>query len=772
VTAKKAARKTSHVKTQGAAAAASPKEEGITVPPGAAGLAAGHQLLLRARHHHPHEWLGMHPRTDGGPGVVVRAFMRDAKSCEVVDREDESRRWPLEKIHKEGLFEGVAGQGKEVFSYRLRVVRNNGEVRQFYDPYSFLPSLSENDLYLINEGNEHRIYDKLGSHVREHQGVPGVAFAVWAPSAKRVSVVGDFNGWDGRFHPMRAMGASGVWELFIPGIEPGTKYKYELIGMDDALRIKTDPYALYFEPPPHNAAIVYDVSDFQWEDAAFMKARAEGSTYDKPISIYEVHAGSWKRVVEDGNRPMSYRELAVELVAYVKQMGYTHVEFMPLAEHPFAGSWGYQITGFFAPTHRFGTPHDFMHLVNELHKAGIGVIMDWVPAHFPRDTFALADFDGSHLYEHADPRQGQHMDWGTLIPNYGRHEVRAFLIGSALAWLDRFHLDGFRVDAVASMLYLDYSREEGQWIPNRYGGRENIEAIDFLRRTNELVHYYYPGVITIAEESTSFGLVSHPLEEHGLGFDYKWNMGWMHDNLEYFKKDPIHRRWHQNDLTFGMLYQYSERFILVFSHDEVVHGKASMIMKMGAWHMRDKAQTLRALYGWMWGWPGKKTLFMGCDFGQSEEWKYDSSLDWHLLQYQDHYGIQAAVRDLNHFYRDNPGLTYSDTRSQGFEWINANDAEASVFSFIRKGLDPRDCCLVIGHFTPVDRKGYRVGVPYEGYWEECINTNADCYGGSGLGNDGGLTAEAIPWDNQPFSIAVKLPGLSTLIFRYRRGEQE
>ena len=554
--------------------------------------------LLEARHASPHSVLGMHPVTyRRSPSVVARAFLQGAAACEVVELDAEpARAHPMTRLAPEGVFEGVIARRKETFRYQLRATYPNGEIRQFFDPYCFLPTLSEQDLYLFNEGNEHRIYEKLGAHVRDLGGVTGVSFAVWAPSAARVSVVGNFNRWDGRTHPMRSLGASGVWELFVPGLGEGELYKFELRDQRGQVRLKTDPYGTYFEGPPNNAAIVFDTRRLRWTDDAWIERRkAEAHHLDRAMSVYEVHCGSWRRKPEDANRPLTYRELAVQLADYAVEMGFTHIEVMPLAEHPFDGSWGYQVTGFFAPTHRYGTPEDFAWFVDYLHSRGLGVILDWVPAHFPRDSFALAEFDGTHLYEHADPRQGAHMDWGTLIFNYGRNEVRCFLIANALAWLDRYHLDGLRVDAVASMLYLDYSRREGQWIPNQHGGRENLEAIDFLRRVNDLVHRYHPGVAMIAEESTSFAGVSRPTRDGGLGFDYKWNMGWMNDTLRYFAKEPVVRRYHQNDLTFGMLYQYAENFITVFSHDEVVHGKASMLFKMGAWHIAEKAANLRAL---------------------------------------------------------------------------------------------------------------------------------------------------------------------------------
>ncbi len=726
------------------------------------------EVLIKAEHGHPHRLLGMHPCTrKGKKKLIVRALLLDAASCEVIDYESvPEKRYRLEKISPEGFFEGLIGNRSKVFPYRLRIERFNSEIRQFYDPYSFLPSLGEQDIYLFNEGNEHRIYQKLGAHLREIDGVKGVSFAVWAPNAKRVSVVGNFNNWDGRYHPMRPLGNSGIWEIFIPGLVEGQKYKFEILGTDGFVRLKVDPFGTYFEAPPHNASIIHDVCGDGWSDAEWLKARARTDWKKRPVSIYEMHPGSWKRVVEDGNRPLSYRELAAELVEYLKEMGYTHVEFLPLSEHPFDGSWGYQVTGFFAPTHRFGNPQDFIYLVNALHENGIGVILDWVPGHFPVDHFALAEFDGTQLFEHADPRQGLHQEWGTLVFNYGRHEVCGFLIASALSWLDRYHIDGLRVDAVASMLYLDYSREEGEWIPNQFGGRENIEAIRFLRKTNDLVHQYYPGVLMIAEESTAWPGVTQPTSEDGLGFDMKWNMGWMNDTCEYFSKDPIHRKWHQHNLTFGMVYQFSENFVQVYSHDEVVHGKSSMIMKMGAPSMTGKANNLRALYALMWAWPGKKTLFMGNDFGQSAEWHYDNSLDWHLLEFKDHEGVQLIVRDLNALYRASPVLFETDNEPGGFTWISHDDAESSVISFLRQNGKPEDTLAVVGHFTPLERAPYRIGVPWPGFWGEAINSDAKAYGGRGAGNLGGLHTDNIPFHDQPYSLELLLPGDSTLILKF------
>jgi len=717
----------------------------------------------------PHAILGMHPCEIGGKkSLVVRAYLDDAVNCEVVDiSSEEGARYPLERLSPDGFFEGVIEGRATHFNYRLRIERNNGEIRQFYDPYSFLPSLSEDDVYYFSSGNDHLAHQKLGSHIREINGVKGVAFAVWAPSAERVSVVGDFNHWDGRYHPMRSLGVSGIWEIFIPGIEEGAKYKFEIGTRQGYPHLKTDPYGMRFEAPPYNASIVTAMDTYDWQDADWIEARQTTDWKRSAVSIYEMHVGSWKTVVEDANRPLTYRELATELVDYLKRMNYTHVEFMPLSEHPFDGSWGYQVTGFFAPTQRFGTPQDFMYLVDVLHQNGFGVIMDWVPAHFPTDSFALSKFDGTALYEHADPRQGFHQDWGTLIFNYGRSEVRSFLISSALAWCERYHIDGLRVDAVASMLYLDYSREEGEWIPNKYGGRENLEAIEFLRSVNDIVHREYPGTLMIAEESTAFPGVTLPPDHGGLGFDFKWNMGWMHDTLEYMQKDPIYRKYEHHQLSFGMLYQYSENFTQVFSHDEVVHGKGSMLYKMPGEPISNKARQLRALYGLMWFWPGKKTLFMGCDFGQSHEWKYDGSLDWHLLQYLDHEGIQLAVRDLNQIYQSIPGLAEGDMEQDLFEWINCTDGDNSALSFLRKGTEPTDTLVLVGSFTPILREEYRVGVPYPGFWKEIFNSDAKDYGGLGYGNGGGVLAEAIEWDGRPYSIKLQLPPHSMSAFRWQ-----
>jgi len=722
--------------------------------------------LLQGQNAQPHSLLGMHPVThEGRRGVVVRAFLQDSRACAVVDYQAQPEvRHPMTKVHDMGFYETFIPDRPEVFRYRLQVEKSNGEFRQFYDPYSFLPTLTDQDLYLFNEGTEQRVYQKLGAHLREINGVRGVSFAVWAPNAIRVSVVGEFNRWDGRYLPMRPLGKSGVWEIFVPGLEAGLMYKYEIVPRTGAMRLKTDPYGSYFEAPPNNASTIWDVSNYSWGDKQWMARREKTDWLKEPVLVYELHLGSWRRNADDGNRPLNYRELARELVPYVKEMGFTHVEFMPLAEYPFDGSWGYQVTGFYAPTHRYGTPQDFMYLVDTLHQNGIGVFMDWVPAHFPKDFFALPHFDGTHLYEHSDPRQGEHQDWGTLIFNFGRPEVRCFLLGSAMTWFDRYHIDGLRVDAVASMLYLDYSRKAGQWIPNKYGGRENLEALDFLRYANTTVHKYFPGVLMIAEESTAWGGVTKPAKENGLGFNLKWNMGWMHDTLEYFKKEPIHRKYHHNQLTFGMIYQHTERFMMAFSHDEVVHGKKSMLLKMGADHIPEKAQQLRSLYGWMWGWPGKKTLFMGGEFGQSSEWAYDRSLDWHLLQYLDHEGIRLLVADLNQFYLQHRFLCESDYDSKSFQWVNNNDGNNSVISFVRFGSRPGELLLVVSNFTPVPRPNYRVGVPAEGTWIEALNTNSKKYGGNGEGNLEGVKTLPVKWDGRNHAVDLFLPGMTTLFF--------
>jgi len=625
--------------------------------------------------------------------------------------------------------------------------------------------LTEFDLHLFNEGTLHRAYEKLGAHQREVDGQLGVHFAVWAPNADEVSVIGDFNGWNPASHPMRSLGVSGIWEVFVPNVGDGERYKYEIRSREGAHLQKADPYGVFFESDASGAAIVWNLDRYTWRDKAWLDERTRSNGWlDRPLSVYELHLGSWKRVPERGGGPLTYREMAEQIVPYVKDLGYTHIELMPVLEHPFAGSWGYQVTGFFAPTSRFGPPEDFKAFVDECHVNGIAVILDWVPGHFPKDAHGLARFDGTALYEHEDPRQGEHRDWGTLIFNYGRHEVRAFLLSSALFWLEEYHIDGLRVDAVASMLYLDYSREDGDWLPNQYGGRENLEAMEFLRQLNVQTHAHYPGTITVAEESTAWPGVTRPVHLGGLGFTYKWNMGWMHDMLQYASKDPIYRRWSHNDLTFSLLYAFTENFILPFSHDEVVHGKRAMLDKMPG-DIWQKRATLRALYGYMYGHPGKKLMFMGCEFGQWREWGHDESLDWHLLQYAEHRGIQHWVRDLNRTLKEQPALHQVDFDHTGFEWIDCSDFEGSVVSFIRRAHHSSDFVLVAVNFTPVVRHDYVIGVPEAGRYVELLNSDGEIYGGGNLGNSGVIQSEPTPAHGRPHRLSLVLPPLACLILK-------
>jgi 1,4-alpha-glucan branching enzyme len=625
--------------------------------------------------------------------------------------------------------------------------------------------LSDDDLFLFNEGSHYRLYEKLGAHPTTVDGVGGTYFAVWAPNAKQVSVIGDFNNWDKSSHPLCPKGQSGIWEGFIPGVGKGIIYKYYIVSHHRGYRVeKADPFAFCDEMPPKTASIVWDF-DYHWGDQAWMEKRHAHNALDAPISIYEVHLGSWRRVDEEGNRHLSYRELAPGLVDYLKQLGFTHVEFLPVMEHPFYGSWGYQSTGYFAPTRRYGTPEDFMYLVDYLHRHDIGVILDWVPSHFPNDEHGLGYFDGTHLYEHGDPRQGIHPDWNSLVFNYGRHEIRSFLLSSALFWLDKYHIDGLRIDAVASMLYLDYGRKEGEWIPNQYGGRENLEAITFLRRLNEAIYREKPGVQTVAEESTAWPMVSRPAYLGGLGFGFKWDMGWMHDTLEYMTKGPIYRKYHHNNLTFRLIYAFFENFILPLSHDEVVHGKGSLLGKMPGddWQ---KFANLRLLLGYMYAQPGKKLLFMGGEFGQWREWLHDESLEWHLLQYLPHSGLQRWVSDLNHVYRSEPALYQMEFNPAGFEWIDCNDVEHSVVSLIRKGRSRGDILAVVCNFTPVTHFNYGIGVPRPGFWRELLNSDAKEYGGGGQGNLGGVAAAPIPFHGRSYSLTITLPPLAAVFFKF------
>jgi 1,4-alpha-glucan branching enzyme len=624
--------------------------------------------------------------------------------------------------------------------------------------------LREQDLYLFNEGRHYRAYEKLGSHLTSMGGQPGACFSVWAPNAREVTVIGSFNGWDHRSHPLRACGNSGIWEGFIPGVTKGSLYKFHIVSRHHGHVVdKADPFGLWHEKPPRTGSVVWDL-EYQWADHDWMQNRHARNSLHAPVSIYEVHLGSWMRVPEEHNRPLTYREMAPRLADYAQRLQFTHVELLPVMEHPFYGSWGYQTTGYFAPTARYGTPQDFMYLVDYLHQHGIGVILDWVPSHFPSDAHGLSYFDGTHLFEHSDSRQGFHPDWKTLIFNYGRNEVRSFLLSSAMFWLDKYHADGLRVDAVASMLYLDYSRKEGEWLPNRYGGRENLEAIDFLRQFNQEAYKEYPGIQTFAEESTAWPMVSRPIYLGGLGFGLKWDMGWMHDTLKYFAQDPIHRKYHHNQLTFRMLYGFTENFVLPLSHDEVVHGKGSLIGKMSGDEWQ-KFANLRLLFGYMFAQPGKKLLFMGDEFGQVREWTHDGSLEWHVLQYPLHRGLQSWVEQLNRLYRHELALHELDNDPRGFEWIDCNDNAASTLSLVRKGKSPHQTIVVACNFTPIPRIGYRLGVPRGGFWRELLNSDAKEYGGSGMGNMGGVMAQEQPAHGRPYSLNLTLPPLAAVFLK-------
>jgi 1,4-alpha-glucan branching enzyme len=690
-------------------------------------LSPAAEAIVNGRHADPFNYLGPHFEDDA---PVVRVFLPDAATVKVVD--DAGQVSELPRIHEAGLFAGRVASGDQ--HYRLQARYGDREV-EMEDAYRFPPILSDLDLYLLGEGTHLELYDKLGAHLMRHDGVDGVAFAVFAPNARRVSVVGDFNLWDGRRHAMRARG-HGYWEIFVPDVRPFDKYKYEIVGHDGLmLPLKSDPVAFAAEVRPSTASVVVDATRLPQP----LRLERNVNALDAPISIYEVHLGSWRRKPEENNRWLTYRELAAQLPRYAADMGFTHIELLPISEHPFDGSWGYQPTGLFAPTSRFGSPEDFIELIDACHRAGIGVLLDWVPGHFPDDPHGLAHFDGTALYEHANPMQGRHLDWGTLIYNYGRVEVTNFLIANALFWLDRYGIDGLRVDAVASMLYLDYSRPQGGWIPNKYGGRENIDAIEFIRRANAQVFTRHPTATTIAEESTAWPMVSRPVDWGGLGFGYKWNMGWMHDTLDYISMEPIHRRFHHGSILFGLHYAFFENFILPLSHDEVVHGKRSILGRMpgDAWQ---RFANLRAYYGFMFGHPGKKLMFMGCEFGQDTEWNHDVSLPWHLLDHQPHLGVQNLVRDLNQLYRTTPALHQLDCDGNGFEWLITDDANQSVFAWLRKGRDPDARCVVAVNFTPEVRHNYRIRVPFAGNWREVLNTDAAVYGGSNVGNAGRVTA--------------------------------
>jgi len=720
--------------------------------------------IVKGEHPDPYSVLGSHKvRLDGKDSIVIRVFVPGATRASVIVESGVNAKFPMTRVHSDGLFEVILSDRSDFFPYRLEV-QTNHEVRLQEDPYCYVPTVSDFDLADIKEGRYRQAYQTLGAHRQQRGGVEGFSFALWAPNARQVSLIGDFNGWDYRAHPMRRTGSSGIWEIFIPGISVGTIYKYEVLGFFGRRVQKADPFAFAMEIRPRTASTVWDIDRYEWQDHEWVLHRSRWVPFDHPISIYEVHLGSWMRFTEEGNRWLTYGELAVKLVEYVKQMGFTHIELMPMAEHPLDASWGYQVTGYFAPTSRYGSPDDFMYFIDYCHQHGIGVIIDWVPSHFPKDDFSLGRFDGTCIYEHLDPRQGEHKEWGTLVFNYGRAEVRNFLISNALFWMEKYHVDGVRVDAVASMLYLDYSRKEGEWIPNKYGGRENLEAIDFLKEFNVIMHAHYPGIMVIAEESTAWPGVSRPTYIGGLGFDFKWNMGWMHDLLEYFSSDPLYRKYKHDLLTFAMLYAFDENFILSLSHDEVVYGKRSLLNKMPGDEWQIFAN-LRVLYGYMFAQPGKKHLFMGGEFGQLREWDHNQSLDWGVLENKLHRNLQHYVKDLNKIYKEESALWEIDHDSSGFEWIDFHDWENSVVSFIRRGKNPHNHLVCVFNFTPIARYGYRVGVPSDRFYLEILNSDSYYYGGSNLGNGGGLRAEAVPFSNYPYSLLLTLPPLSALYLK-------
>ncbi len=716
------------------------------------------RAIVEGRHVDPFSILGPHRCADG---LSIRVFAPAADKVDAVGAEGQVLA-SLEKLDDAGFFAGVvdATPGE---AYRLRLSSGDTEWEED-DPYRYQTILGEMDLYLMAEGTHRRLYEKLGAHPVDRDGTSGVIFAVWAPNAQRVGVVGDFNGWDSRRHPMRKRHDVGVWELFVPGVQPDALYKFAIFGAQGApLPLKSDPLAFAEEVPPSTASRVHGLPRHDWADSAWIDRRAVAQDRSAPISIYEVHLGSWRR--GENNSFLDYDRLGDDLIPYVSDLGFTHIELLPISEHPFSGSWGYQPIGLFSPTSRFGPPEAFARFIDRCHQNGLGVLIDWVPAHFPSDPHGLAQFDGTALYEHEDPRLGFHKDWNTLIYNFGRREVANFLQTNALFWLSRYHIDGLRVDAVASMLYLDYSREPGEWVPNIHGGRENLEAVSFLRELNKRVYADVPGTITIAEESTAWPQVSRPVDAGGLGFGYKWNMGWMHDTLSYMSRDPVHRSHHHSDLTFGLLYAFSENFILPLSHDEVVHGKGSLLSKMPGDRWQ-KFANLRAYLGFMWTHPGKKLLFMGGEFAQEREWDHDQSLDWHLLANSSHRGVHALVRDLNRLYRSSPALHRFDCEPSGFEWIDAGDASQSILSFIRRGEAEEPPVAVVCNFTPVVRHGFRLGVPKQGRWIEKLNTDSGVYGGSNVGNLGSVEAQAISSHGQPFSVELTLPPLATVMLEH------
>ena len=724
--------------------------------------------IVNGEHSDPHTVLGMHEmEEDGRKAVVVRAFLPDAAGITVIDYANKRKKYPMERLHADGFFEVTIADREEWFRYQLEYTDADGNTWRSYDPYSFSPTLSEFDRHLFGAGTHYEIYEKMGGRLMTHEGARGAAFSVWAPNAKAVSVIGDFNNWDARRSPMRRLGESGIWELFLPAAAEGDKYKFHVTQCDGRVVDKTDPYGVYAEVRPNNASVLYPLKRYKWKDRRWMTARKKYNFKTAPMNIYEVHLGSWKRA--EGDRFLTYTELAEQLIPYVKEMGYTHIEMLPVEEHPFDGSWGYQVTGYYAPTSRYGSPDEFKQFVDACHQNGISVILDWVPAHFPKDDFALARFDGTALYEHQDPRLGEHIQWGTYIFNYGRKEVANFLLANALYWMDIFHIDGLRVDAVASLLRLDFCKEEGQWLPNVYGGSENLEAIEFLKHMNSVIAEREPGALMIAEDSTAWPGVTKKVDEGGLGFSLKWNMGWMNDFLSYIKLDPIYRKYHQNKLTFGMAYHYAENFVLVLSHDEVVHTKSSMIGKMPG-DVWQSFANLRLSYGFMIGHPGKKLLFMGGEFAQYSEWSEARSLDWHLLQYADHQEMQAYVKELNHLYAEEPAFWAEDFDPNGFQWIECDDAESSIVSFVRRSEEKE--LVFLCNFTPVVHRGFSLGVPQEGVYHERLNSDAAHFGGSDVINTVPLQSKAEPAGRCPFRVELDVPPLGMVILEREQPKKQ
>jgi 1,4-alpha-glucan branching enzyme len=728
----------------------------------------GIRRVIEGTHENPGEVLGPHRiEQDGREALAVRAYLPGSQQVWLVDKEHRAVR-PMRKIHPAGFYEGLCplGSTEPNSQYLLRVANERGEVTEMQDPYAVAPLMTDFDRYLFGEGRNWNIYRRLGAHCRTVNGEVGVNFAVWAPNAQSIQVVGDFNFWDGRQHAMRKQVPSGIWELFVPAAKVGQKYKFRIRSLDGQTIDKSDPFGFYAELPPRTASVITELGNFTWADDQWMERRAAEDPLRKPISVYELHLGSWKRDSRGIHGWMNYREIAHQVVEYCRQTGFTHIELMPVSEHPFTGSWGYQTVGYFSITSRYGTPEDFKYLVNYCHQNGIGVLIDWVPAHFPKDGHGLRRFDGSALYEHEDPRQGEHPDWGTMIFNYGRNEVRNFLISNALFWLDEYHIDGLRVDAVASMLYLDYSRKHGEWVPNVHGGRENLDAIHLLREFNAQAHAQYPGVLTIAEESTAWPGVSRPVESGGLGFSLKWNMGWMNDTLRYMRHDPIHRKYHHDEITFSLIYAFTENFALPLSHDEVVHGKGALVAQMSG-DLWQKFANLRLLYSYMWTHPGKKLLFMGSEIAQWHEWNHDAEIQWDLLKWDNHAGMQRLLGDLNRLLVQEPSLHQVDFSAEGFEWVDCLNREDSTLSFIRYAEDKSNWLLVCCNFTPVVRD-YRVGVPANAFYREIFNSDSAYYGGSNVGNFPGVQAETIPQHGRPQSINLRLPPLATMVFRPER----